>query len=95
MRINRIVRWINVYSGIPPALLASMSMGAQIKAASQAELTATLKKNGIISSPEVEKTLNSIDRRLFTNDADCYNNKPCRISDGQNMTDALTHALVL
>jgi hypothetical protein len=68
MLLQRVLYRINVYSGISPALLTSISMGSQIKANSQQELTAALKKHGIVTSSEVEQTLNRLDRKWFTTD---------------------------
>lgn len=95
MLLNRIAYSINVYSGVSPALLASISMGAQIKASSQKELVEALRKNGIVRSEAVAKVLEKLDRVWFTEDPQCYNNKPSPISSKENMTDAFTHALTL
>jgi hypothetical protein len=95
MLLNRIAYSINVYSGVSPALLASISMGAQIKANNQKELVDALKKNGVARSEAVVKTLEQLDRKWFTDDPLCYNNKPSAISNKENMTDAFTHALTL
>ena len=41
---------INVYDGVSPSLLATMSLSADIKGTNMAELTLSLKKAGLISS---------------------------------------------
>ncbi len=68
MRLNRIAYSINVYSGVSPALLASISMGASIRANSQRELVEALKKNGVARSEAVVSTLEQLDRKWFTDD---------------------------
>jgi protein-L-isoaspartate O-methyltransferase len=58
-------------------------------------LWSALKKNGVARSEAVVKTLEQLDRKWFTDDPLCYNNKPSAISNRENMTDAFTHALTL
>ncbi len=86
---------ISVYDGISPALLATISLSQNIKGSNHELLVNSLKSSNIVQSPHILTSLKKLDRSLFTHELKAYDNKPNKISKGQNMTDLFSHAIIL
>jgi protein-L-isoaspartate O-methyltransferase len=93
--IRRGRAFVNVYEGVSPSLLATMSMGVNIGGQSQRELVASLRKAQLIGGEHEAQAWESVDRRYFTKAVNPYLNRPCGISKGENMTDIFTHAVII
>lgn len=89
-----IARSINVYQGVSPSLLATMSLAVDIKGDTHAQLVDSLLKARLIPADEVA-AWNQVDRGHFTRTEKPYQNKPYPISRGQTMTDIFTHAVII
>jgi len=72
-----------------------MSLSANIKGSNMNELALSLQKAGLVSSEAELAAWKDVDRRLFTKSKNCYLNRPCPISKGENMTDIFTHAVIV
>lgn len=88
-------RGINVYEGVSPSLLATMSLAVNIKGTNQTELVSSLVKANLIEAKDDVPAWLAVDRKYFTKGANPYLNKPCPISNGESMTDIFTHAIVV
>lgn len=96
MRLLTILKQgINVYQGISPSLLATMSLSVNIKGCSQADLVDNMVKAGLLQNKHEIDAFKSIDRQLFTSASSPYDNRPYPISSHQNMTDIFTHSVMI
>ncbi len=57
---------VNVYEGISPSLLATMSLSVNIKGTTQAHLISNMVKANLISNDAEINAFKELDRQLFT-----------------------------
>lgn len=92
-------RFISVYEGISPALLATMSLSQGIRGLNNSDLINSLVKGSILHTPLLKEAMQDIDRKHFIlptqKTLNAYENKPYKISNGQCMTDIFTQAVML
>lgn len=74
--LSKVSRQINVYSGISPSLLASISLGSSLKGNTHHELIDNLYKSNIAQCPTLKQALLQLDRASFTPHSHPYENKP-------------------
>lgn len=73
---------INVYEGVSPSLLATMSLAVNINGNNQAELVQSLVKANLIENKNDVSAWEQVDRKYFTKSPNPYLNKPSKISKG-------------
>jgi protein-L-isoaspartate O-methyltransferase len=96
MRLFRKLTYgINVYEGISPSLLATMSLSVNIKGRNHNELIDNMVKAGLIQDREEIDAYKSLDRQHFTSLHNPYENRPYAISNRENMTDIFTHSIIV
>lgn len=86
---------IQYSDGIRPSLLATLSLSVNIGGSNHYQLIHSLQKNNIVQCSFVLEALHSLDRQSFTSVPFPYKNIPYRIHSDENMTDILTHAIIL
>lgn len=92
---RKLTNGINVYEGISPSLLATMSLSVNIKGRNHNELIENMVKAGLIQNEEEINAYKSLDRKHFTSFQNPYENKPYSISNREKMTDIFTHSVII